>query len=277
MSRTRLISPDFFLHAGLGGCSPHARLLFISLWTQADREGRLRWIPMKVHGETFPYEPGVFIDALAQELQEAGVLDCYQAGDRRYVHLPGFSRWQKPHKNETPSRLPAPPESVARDNVATGSGQCREALAETETHILDPDPKYLDPDPGPTSPKKKEPKKREPKKRGVKLEPPTGSDTLDYLLSQWDGLLGSHESIRGWLEASEAAYPGVDLLADAKRARAWQLGKPAQRTKKNIRSFLTGWWGRTQDSAASRGGGGSTGRAQESDDERLGRIFGGGV
>ena len=122
MSRTRLINPEFFLHEGLGKCSPHARLLFISLWTQADREGRLRWIPLRIHGQTFPHEPELFIDALAEELQQAGVFVCYQVEGRLYGFLPGFKRWQSPHRNETQSRVPPPPDGQPKDNQRTAEG-----------------------------------------------------------------------------------------------------------------------------------------------------------
>jgi len=108
MARTRLINPEFFLHEGLGLCSPHARLLFIALWTQADREGRLRWIPLRIHGQTFPHEPGIDVSALATELVEAGCLTVYEADSRRFAHVLNFTRWQSPHRNETSSRIPAP-------------------------------------------------------------------------------------------------------------------------------------------------------------------------
>jgi len=112
MPRTRLINPEFFLHEGLGRCSPHARLLFIALWTQADREGRLRWLPLRIHGETFPHEPKLSIDALGQELREAGVLVLYSIGSKRLAWLPKFTTWQNPHRNETVSKLPPPPDGT---------------------------------------------------------------------------------------------------------------------------------------------------------------------
>lgn len=109
MARTRLINPEFFLHEGLGQCSPHARLLFIALWTQADREGRLRWLPLRIHGEAFPHEPRLSIEKLGQELCEAGVLTLYSSGGKRLAHIRKFSLWQSPHRNETASKLAPPP------------------------------------------------------------------------------------------------------------------------------------------------------------------------
>tara|TARA_R110000824_G_scaffold375880_2_gene566870 strand:- start:191 stop:865 length:675 start_codon:yes stop_codon:yes gene_type:complete len=224
---------------------------------------------MKVHGEAFPHEPGVSVEALAQELRSVGVLRCYLSDGRRYVHLPGFASWQKPHRNEAASRCPAPPESVVHDNVGSGSGKCTEPLGETAPRILDPDPNSLDPVSNSSTAKKK-------KRSVVKLKVPTGNEALDYLLDEWADLLGNHGSLEKWVATSTEAYPGVDLLAEAKKARAWQLGKPANRKKKDVRSFLTGWWGRAQDRPGGSGYSGGA-KAAESDDERLNRIFGGGA
>ena len=123
MARTRLINPEFFLHERLGQCSPHARLLFIALWTQADREGRLRWLPLRIHGETFPHEPDISIDQLGGVLQDAGVLFLYSVQGRRFAHLPGFKRWQSPHRNETQSRVPPPSKGKPKDDQDTAKGE----------------------------------------------------------------------------------------------------------------------------------------------------------
>ena len=126
MGRVRMVNPEFFLHEALGKASPHARLLFISLWTQADREGRLRWLPLRIHGEAFPHEPKLSMDKLAAELVKADVLVLYRIGDRTFAQIPGFPKWQRPHKNEAASRCPGPPdigEPKASQRMANG---CRD-------------------------------------------------------------------------------------------------------------------------------------------------------
>ena len=138
MARTRLINPEFFLHEGLGKCSPHARLLFISLWTQADREGRLRWIPLRIHGDAFPHEPTLSVEKLGRELQTAGVLLLYSVEGRRFAHLPGFKRWQSPHRNETQSRVPPPPAGQPRVNQRTAKGRPDTSLIVSQS--LSPQP-----------------------------------------------------------------------------------------------------------------------------------------
>ena len=45
MARIRTIKPEFFTSEDIVALSPLARLLFIALWCEADREGRLVWKP----------------------------------------------------------------------------------------------------------------------------------------------------------------------------------------------------------------------------------------
>ena len=82
--------------------------------------------------------------------------------------------------------------------------------------------------------------------KAERLKAPTGDDVLDYLLTQWGPLLGSHKTLPKWLASAKEAYPGPALLAEAKRAAAWEMSRPANK-KKQVRAFLTRWWGRQQD------------------------------
>ena len=45
MARIRTIKPEFFTSDDICALSPRARLLYIGLWCEADREGRLVWAP----------------------------------------------------------------------------------------------------------------------------------------------------------------------------------------------------------------------------------------
>lgn len=260
MARTRLINPELFLHEGLSSCSAHARLLFISLWTQVDREGRLRWVPLQVHGQTFPYETDLNVRGLVEELQAAGCVRLYQRGGRTYLLLPGFTRWQRPHRNETPSKCPDP---------ESDSCQWIEPLGTKDSPIQDPGSGSLDPDR--TSCSKKFVRDDAGDRPPPALTVPTGDDLIDYLLTEWKGKLGKLGSLEAWSRAASDAHPGVDLLAEAKKARAWELANPAK-TKRSVRPFLTRWWGRAQDSGKGvpRGS-----RPSESDEDRVSRIFGG--
>ncbi len=54
MARARNIKPGFFRNAELVELPFEARLLFIGLWTIADREGRLEDRPKQIKMEVFP-------------------------------------------------------------------------------------------------------------------------------------------------------------------------------------------------------------------------------
>ena len=87
---------------------------------------------------------------------------------------------------------------------------------------------------------------------GPALRPPTGDEVLDYLISHWGSLLGKRETLPRWLATTREACPAVDLLSEAKKAAAWELSRPANK-KKQVRAFLTRWWGRQQDRGGTRG------------------------
>jgi len=122
MGRRRIVSPEFFLHERLAKVSHTARLLFVSLWCQADRDGRLRNLPMLIHAEAFPHEPEIDLSACLAELEAGGFLLRYTASDRAFLAIPSWQRWQNPHRNERASSCPAPPSN-------NGSGLCTEGLA----------------------------------------------------------------------------------------------------------------------------------------------------
>ena len=55
MARAKNIKPGFFTNEQLAECSFAARLLFVGLWTLADREGRLEDRPRRIRAQVFPY------------------------------------------------------------------------------------------------------------------------------------------------------------------------------------------------------------------------------
>ena len=268
MPRSRIINPEFFLHESMGRCSPHARLLFIALWTQADREGRLRWLPLKIHGETFPHEPGLNISELAGELVEAGTFVLYEGGGRVYGLVTGFTKWQNPHRNESPSKIPPPPDEhdfgatfstlgQPKDNQGATKGQPLERPILVTSYQLPVTSSELPVTSSTSSKDEVSPGRAlrsppEPTSKRDRIDLPSGDPLIDYLVEEWGDLLGNHSTLVKWAGTSSSAYPGIDLLAQAKQARAWELGNPS-RKKKSVRAFLTRWWGRAQDRGGSSG------------------------
>ena len=105
MARARNIKPGFFRNADLVELPMEARLLFIGLWTLADREGRLEDRPKQIKMEIFPAD-SVDCDALLDSLAATGMLARYEIGGKRYLQVVNFTKHQNPHRDEKASTLP---------------------------------------------------------------------------------------------------------------------------------------------------------------------------
>ena len=125
MARIRTIKPEFFTSADIVSRSPMARLLYIALWCEADKEGRLVWKPT-----TFKlrYLPGdnCDVDALCAELVESGLVRLYGDG---YAVIPSFKAHQHVNPRESESQLPAPTEKLTRQ-ARDGTRQARDSDAQ---------------------------------------------------------------------------------------------------------------------------------------------------
>ncbi len=107
MARLRFIKPGFFTNDILAEVEPLGRLLFIGLWTIADREGRLEDRPKKIKAEILPYE-NADVDNLLHQLHARGFILRYTVNGASYISVINFTRHQNPHKNENPSIIPEP-------------------------------------------------------------------------------------------------------------------------------------------------------------------------
>lgn len=105
MARTRTIKPEFFTSEDIVSMTPLARLFYVSLWCESDREGRLEWKP-----KTFKlrYLPGdnVDIEELAQELIQSGVIVLYEVDGKTYAEIPTFTKHQIINNRESESKIP---------------------------------------------------------------------------------------------------------------------------------------------------------------------------
>lgn len=139
MARARNIKPSFFENEDLAELDPYARLLFISLWTQADREGRLENRPKRIGAKAFPYE-SVNVEKFLDELGSARFIDFYEVDGLSVIQIANFVRHQNPHKNEKPSELPPKPElsnDAARSRVRVISGNVASETEEIGTARAD--------------------------------------------------------------------------------------------------------------------------------------------
>ena len=108
MARARNIKPAFFLNESLAAMPAATRLLFIGLWTLADREGRLEDRPLRIKAAIFPYED-VDVDPMLAQLTDNGFIDRYEVGKTMVIEILNFVKHQDPHYKERASELPARP------------------------------------------------------------------------------------------------------------------------------------------------------------------------
>ena len=118
MARIRTIKPEFFTSEDIVSMTPLARLFYVSLWCEADREGRFEWKP-----KTFKlrYLPGDNCDVveLAKELIDAGLVEIYEAEGKTYACIPSFTKHQVINNRESESTIPAPNSETKVDASST--------------------------------------------------------------------------------------------------------------------------------------------------------------
>ncbi len=106
MARARNIKPALFKNEVLGVADPVATLLFVGLWTLADRRGILEDRPLRIKAEVFPYRDGIDAEGLLAWLADHDFIERYSVDGKACIQINNFEKHQNPHKNEEPSDLP---------------------------------------------------------------------------------------------------------------------------------------------------------------------------
>lgn len=183
MARIRTIKPEFFTHSGLGELSAHHRLLFAGLWTQADRDGRLKDDPKKLKVVLLPYDD-VDVNAMLTGLaeHEEAFITRYEVKGEKYIQINNFLDHQHPHIKEPQSTMPAPCKTGARTRRAPcqpavvgreGKGRERKEI-KTDTGAIDRAvdfvlPDWVHPDAWQGFLEMREAKKKKPTSRALQL------------------------------------------------------------------------------------------------------------
>lgn len=107
MARARNIKPGFFKNEILAELEMGDRLLFIGLWTLADREGRLEDRPKRIRIELFAFDD-VDVDKMLATLHATGFILRYEIDGVKYIQITNFVRHQDPHYKEKASEIPPP-------------------------------------------------------------------------------------------------------------------------------------------------------------------------
>lgn len=128
MARARNIKPAFFKNELLGTEDPILSLLFISLWTLADRKGRLEDRPLRIKAETFPYRELSDFNGYLTKLEQLGFIERYKVGEIAVIQILNFIKHQTPHNTEKDSELPENPhQTKVTVNVPLNNGDLTEA------------------------------------------------------------------------------------------------------------------------------------------------------
>lgn len=155
MGRIRTIKPEFFMHYELYQAEAETglplRIAFAGLWTQADREGRFKWVPPQLKLGCLPYDDIDFSRVL-HALWTRGFIEKYQANGQFFGVIPGFKDHQVINNREKASSLPEPSKSntltreprvddasVTPLKHAQAEGKGREQDKHTEPYGSEPD------------------------------------------------------------------------------------------------------------------------------------------
>lgn len=109
MAHCRTINPKFFRNEVLCELSAEARLLFVGLWTLADRAGRLEDRPKRIQAELFPYGISTEVDILLELLDSKGFIFRYSFASDNFIQIPKWFSYQHPHPRESESTFPQIP------------------------------------------------------------------------------------------------------------------------------------------------------------------------
>ena len=104
MARSRNIKPSFFKNEDVAELDAMGRLLFIGLWTLADRQGLIEYRPKRIKVEIFPYDGDVEINRYLTVMSRLGLIKFVtDAENNTYVHIENFTKHQNPHHTESTS------------------------------------------------------------------------------------------------------------------------------------------------------------------------------
>ena len=106
-----MISPEIWDSQNFSQLSDLAKIVFISLISHADDEGRGKAHPTRIKSSTFPYDEGRRVADIKSALSEIArrmSVQFYSVNGIEYYFLTNWGKWQKIDK-PSQSKLPPPP------------------------------------------------------------------------------------------------------------------------------------------------------------------------
>ena len=137
--RRREVSPGFWRNEDLRELGTYSRLLFIAMWAQADRDGRLEDRPRRIHYTgNFPDSEVSSADPAIEKMAACGLVLRYEAGGTRYLQILNFTKHQRVHPKESPSEIPPPPQ-LTEGEPRVNLGQPKVNLGEPRENLGAPE------------------------------------------------------------------------------------------------------------------------------------------
>ena len=234
MPRIRTIKPEFTQSESIGRLSRDARLLFIQLWTLVDDSSRARASSRLLASLLYPYDDdaGGLMDGWLSELEAGGFVRRYRVDGTTYLDIPKWLKHQKIDR-PSPSRLPEFDEPSTSPRESSRS--------------LDAGPRTVDlgsrtKDRTTVASRRRGAKPAEVLDVGILVFPTVGTKAQQWPLTQ------AH------LEEWTALYPGLDVLAECRKALAWvQSNDLKRKTPGGMKTFLVKWFNRSTDSPRATG------------------------
>jgi hypothetical protein len=230
MARIRTIKPDFFADEDIAEMPPLCRIAFAGLWCHADREGRLEDRPKRLKPKVLPYDDVDMHDVL-ETLAQHGFIQRYEVDGHRFIQVRTFLKHQCPNVKEPESTIPAQCEDCAetipthKHTCGMGKGMGKEGNGKGRKNVSSELAAARPSEPASAAPSR------------VVLEFPTVG-TRGQIWALTDA------QIAAWT----AAYPSIDILAEAQKALAWVHANPGRRkTSGGMSRFLVSWLNRATD------------------------------
>jgi len=234
MARARNIKPGFFANEELVELPFATRLLFIGLWTIADREGRMEDKPKRIKMALFPADD-FDIGSSLDDLQKSGFLLRYEHDGARYIQVLAFNKHQNPHRDEKPSSIPAPSMHCAN----TVQAQCNNE-DDTVAIGLIPDSLNLIPDTLNLIPDSISRIQVKPHVEQTQLDAGKVPDVIQEVFAYWQKIMDSPKSIldenrRGLIKRALEKYSPADICKAIRGCSKspHNMGQNDQKTKYN--------------------------------------------
>lgn len=216
MARSRNIKPGFFLNDLLAEVDPLGRLLFIGLWTIADRAGRLEDRPKKIKAAVLPYD-NCDIDELLKELNKRNFIIRYEIESEKYIQITNWNKHQNPHIKEPESTIPA----LYLHSTSTIQEQNEYGSSRADSLNLIPDSLNLIPD-------------------SITEELTTNQREILNILSNVESYKLDYKKDIQLIRQIFVDFPDINVLDEAKKWAVYKQDKPLT-AKANPRSQFRNW------------------------------------